>query len=102
MVTGGTFAYFKDTEETANTFAAGLLDLGINKESIIKIENIVPGDTINGNFELTNDGTVDMKEVILNSSYEVIDKGEKNNGDDLGDHTCRIFISCEWKRERSI
>ena len=86
LVTGGTFAYFNDTEETANTFAAGLLDLGINKESIITIEDIVPGDTINGNFELTNDGTVDMKEVILNSSYEVIDKGEKNNGDDLGDH----------------
>lgn len=86
LVTGGTFAYFKDTEETANTFAAGLLDLGINKESIITITDIVPGDTINGNFELTNDGTVDMKEVILNSSYEVIDKGENNGGDDLGDH----------------
>ncbi|WP_339227306.1 TasA family protein [Oceanobacillus sp. FSL K6-2867] len=86
LVTGGTFAYFKDTEDSGNTFAAGLLDLGINKESIITIEDIVPGDTINGNFELSNNGTVDMKEVIFNSSYEVIDQGKNNEKDDLGDH----------------
>ena len=86
LISGGTYAYFNDTEETNNTFANGVLDLGINKESIIKIENLVPGDTMNGNFELTNDGTVDMKEVTLRTDYEVIDKNESNNGDDLGDH----------------
>lgn len=86
LISGGTYAYFNDTEETNNTFANGVLDLGINKASIIKIENLVPGDTINGNFELTNDGTVDMKAVVLHTDYEVIDKNKPNNGDDLGDH----------------
>lgn len=86
LISGGTIAYFNNTEATANTFASGVLDLGINKSSIIKIDKIVPGDTINGHFELTNDGSVDMKEVKLLSSYEVGDKGKSNNGDDLGDH----------------
>lgn len=86
LISGGTYAYFSDTEASNSTFATGLLDLEINKETIIQIEDIVPGDTMNGHFELTNDGTVDMKEVILHSSYEVVDKGESNNGDDLGDH----------------
>ena len=86
LIVGGTNAYFNDTKETKNTFEIGLMELGINKEYIIQIDNVVPGDTINRNFELTNDGTVDMKEVILHSSYEVVDKGENNNGDDLGDY----------------
>lgn len=86
LIGGGTYAYFNDVEEASSTFANGLLDLGINKEAIIEIEDFVPGDTVNGNFELSNDGTVDMKEVILNADYEVIDKNESNNGDDLGKH----------------
>lgn len=92
LIGGGTYAYFNDTEEASSTFANGLLDLGINEESIINIENLVPGDTINGNFELTNDGTVDMKEVVLHSSYDVTDKYEPNNGDDLGDHIKVVFL----------
>ncbi|MFC4023873.1 TasA family protein [Oceanobacillus longus] len=92
LVTGGTFAYFSDTEEAGSTFAAGLLDLGINKETIIKIDNLVPGDTVSGDFELTNDGTVNMKEVNLYSSYEVIDNGENNDGDDLGNHILVEFV----------
>ena len=86
LIGGGTYAYFNDTEVTNNTFANGMLDLGINKESIIKIGDLVPGDTVLGSFELTNDGNVDMKEVILNTDYEVIDQKPTNNGDDLGDH----------------
>lgn len=86
LITEGTVAYFNDTETNSNSFTTGLLDLEMNKESIINIGNIVPGDTMNGNFELNNDGTVDIKEVILHSSYEVVDNGEGNNGDDLGEH----------------
>lgn len=93
LIGGGTYAYFNDTEPTQNTFATGVLDLGLNKETIIEIEDIIPGDTVNGNFELTNDGTVDMGEVILNTSYEVVDKNKANDGDDLGDHIRVKFLS---------
>ncbi|NBJ69575.1 MULTISPECIES: TasA family protein [Clostridia] len=86
LISGGTYSYFNDNEETTNTFATGLLNLGINKTSIIDIENLVPGDRVNGHFKLTNDGTVDMKEVVLHSDYEVVDKGENNKGEDLADY----------------
>ncbi len=92
LIVGGTLAYFNDTQGTTNTFATGLLDLGINKETIFQVDKIVPGDTINGNFELTNDGTVDMKEVILHSSYEVVDNGKNNGGDDFGNHISVEFL----------
>ena len=86
LITGGTVAYFNDSESTNSTFATGMLELGLNKKTIIQVKDIAPGDTMHGEFELTNDGTVDMKEIILHSSYEVVDNGEPNQGDDLGDH----------------
>jgi len=92
LIGGGTFAYFNVTEGTDNTFATGLMELGIDKETIIKIKDIVPGDTMNGNFTLSNDGTVDMKEVILHTDYEVIDKEKPNKDDDLGDHIKVVFV----------
>ncbi|MBR3119013.1 MAG: SipW-dependent-type signal peptide-containing protein, partial [Oceanobacillus sp.] len=38
LITGGTFAYFSDTDETSNTFAAGTLDLSVNPTTIINVE----------------------------------------------------------------
>ena len=102
LIGGGTYAYFNDTEVTNNTFANGMLDLGINKESIIKIGDLVPGDTINGNFELTNDGTVDMKEIILHTDYEVVDRNKSNNGDDLGDHIQVQYLNKVSDREAVV
>ncbi|GAB3056810.1 TasA family protein [Virgibacillus ainsalahensis] len=93
LIGGGTYAYFNDTEPTRNTFANGVLDLGINKETIFTIEDFIPGDTVNGNIELTNDGSVDMGEVTLNSSYEVVDNNDPNNGDDLGEHIRVEYLS---------
>jgi spore coat-associated protein N len=93
LIGGGTYAYFNDTEVTNNTFANGMMDLGINKESIIHVKDLVPGDTIHGDFKLTNDGTVDMKEVVLHTDYEVIDHNNNNNGDDLGNHIEVRFIN---------
>lgn len=95
LIGGGTYAYFTDTEEASSTFATGLLDLGINKEgTIIEIKDFVPGVTVNGNFELSNDGTVDMKKVTLHTDYEVVDNNKPNNGDDLGE-----YISVEYFHE---
>ncbi|MEC2160553.1 TasA family protein [Virgibacillus halodenitrificans] len=88
LVGSGTYAYFNDTEEMNNTFAAGLLDLGIDdKEHVLHLEqDLVPGDTVKGNFKLSNYGTVDIKKVEFSSSYEVNGQGVKNNEDDIGDH----------------
>lgn len=86
LITGGTSAYFTDTISTDNTITTGSLDLGTNKETIFQMEDIVPGNTQDAEFELTNDGSVDIKEIILHASYEAVDNGEPNNGDDLGNH----------------
>ncbi|KOP71067.1 TasA family protein [Cytobacillus solani] len=86
LVGGGTFAYFNDVETTNNTFAAGTLDLGIDKETIISIDNIKPGDRFFRYFQLSNDGSLDMKEILLNSTYEVSDKKGDNAGEDFGEH----------------
>ncbi|WP_373893400.1 TasA family protein [Virgibacillus natechei] len=92
LIGGGTYAYFNDTKATQNTFATGELDLGINKETIIDIPDIIPGETVDGKFELTNDGTVDMSEVVLHSTYEVTDNNKANDGDDLGEHIQVEFL----------
>ncbi|MGM7721643.1 TasA family protein [Metabacillus sp. Hm71] len=92
LMTEGTVAYFNDKEPVTNTFTTGMLDLEINKETIFQLEDLVPGDTMTGNVELINDGSVDMKEVKLHSSYEVVDNGEPNQGDDLGKHIRVEFV----------
>ncbi|KKI93234.1 hypothetical protein WQ54_05190 [Bacillus sp. SA1-12] len=92
LITEGTVAYFNDKEPVTNTFSTGVLDLGINKETIFQIDDIVPGDSMTGNFKLTNDGSVDMKEVKLHSAYEVIDNGDQNQGDDLGKYIRVEFV----------
>ncbi|WP_100010391.1 TasA family protein [Lentibacillus sediminis] len=99
LMGGGTYAYFSDSETAANTFAAGVLDLGLNKETIIEVDGIVPGDTVKGDFTLTNDGTVDMGEVVLASSYEVVDKHENNGDSDLGDH---ILVELRTKGSEEV
>ncbi|MGN7401528.1 TasA family protein [Cytobacillus praedii] len=86
LVGGGTFAYFNDVETTNNSFAAGTLDLGIDKERIINIDNIKPGDRFFRYFQLSNNGSLDMKEILLNSTYKVLDKKGDNAGEDLGEH----------------
>ncbi|MBT2215477.1 cell division protein FtsN [Virgibacillus dakarensis] len=98
LVTGGTFAYFSDTAETQNTFAAGTLDLSLDPEVIIDVENLIPGDSEFRTFYLENNGTVDIKEVILRTSYEVEDaKGD--NTDDFGKHIRVNFLENADKSE---
>ncbi|GAB3055912.1 TasA family protein [Virgibacillus ainsalahensis] len=86
LITGGTSAYFADTASTDNSITTGSLDLGLNKETIFQMEGLIPGDTQESEFTLTNDGNVDMKEITLNTTYEVVDQGGPNNDDDLGNH----------------
>ncbi|QKY68982.1 TasA family protein [Lentibacillus sp. CBA3610] len=89
LVGGGTFAYFNDVETTENTFASGTLDLTVDPSTIIDVENIKPGDKMNRHFELVNDGSLDISEVLLTTDYSVND----DNGDaDFGDHIRVNFL----------
>lgn len=85
MIGGGTYAYFNDVETSTNTFAAGTLDLSLNPTEIISVDNIKPGDWMNRSFELKNDGTLDIAQVLLKTAYNVTD-AEGDNVDDFGKH----------------
>lgn len=85
LIGGGTYAYFSDSEETTNTFAAGTLDLSVDPTTIVDIDNIKPGDSVTKDFELKNNGSLDIEKVLLKTNYTVTDaKGD--NTDDFGKH----------------
>ncbi len=96
LLSGGTFAYFSDQETTQNTFAAGTLDLSIDQEEIININNIKPGDTMLKEFVLTNDGSLKIETVNLETAYTITD-AESNNDDDFGKH---IEVSFLWNWDK--
>ena len=91
MITGGTFAYFSDQEVTNNTFAAGTIDLSINPTEVINVDNIKPGDSMIRDFELHNNGSLDVDKVLLDTTYTVIDANGDNTGD-FGDHIQVEFL----------
>lgn len=86
LIGGGTFAYFSDTESSRNTFAAGTLDLNVNPTVIIDVENIKPGDSFYRDFQLSNDGTLDIQKVLLETAYTVTDAEDDNGSADFGDY----------------
>lgn len=91
LIGGGTYAYFSDSEVTNNTFAAGTLDLAVNPVQIINVDNIKPGDSFIRDFELQNNGTLDIGKVLLETDYTVIDaKGD--NTADFGEHIQVEFL----------
>lgn len=73
LVGGGTWAAFNDTASINNHFAAGVLDLKVmaNSETEpinIDLSNMKPGDSVERIFNLTNIGTLAIKEVLLSGS----------------------------------
>ncbi|MEK3888391.1 CalY family protein [Bacillus sp. FSL K6-3431] len=85
LIGGGTYAYFSDSAETNNTFAAGTLDLAVNPTQIIDVSNMKPGDSFIRDFELQNNGSLDIGKVLLTTAYTVTDaKGD--NAEDFGEH----------------
>ncbi|MTW84383.1 cell division protein FtsN [Virgibacillus dakarensis] len=85
LIGGGTYAYFSSSETTNNTFAAGTLDLAVEPTALIEVENLKPGDSIIRDFELQNNGTLDIEKVTLDTNYNVTDaKGD--NTEDFGKH----------------
>lgn len=85
LISGGTYAYFSDTEETTNTFAAGTIDLEVEPTKIVEIEDLAPGDSISRTFQLQNNGTLDIKKVLLETDYLVNDTNSDNT-EDFGEH----------------
>lgn len=85
LMGGGTFAYFSDTFETKNTFAAGTLDLSINPNAVVNIDNIKPGDEVYREFTFENKGSLDIYQVLLDTKYSVQD-AKSDNTDDLANH----------------
>ncbi|MBT2598949.1 MULTISPECIES: CalY family protein [unclassified Oceanobacillus] len=91
LIGGGTYAYFSDSVTTNNTFAAGTIDLGVDPTEIISVDNIKPGDVITRDFELQNNGTIDVEKVLLDTDYTVVD-ANGDNSEDFGDHIRVEFL----------
>ncbi|GGB43974.1 cell division protein FtsN [Virgibacillus dakarensis] len=97
LIGGGTFAYFSDQETTNNTFAAGTLELSVNETALIDIDNLKPGDSMLREFALSNDGSLKIENVYLDTNYSITDKNGDNN-DDFGKHINVNFL-WNWDQE---
>lgn len=90
LLAGGTYAYFSDTETTNNTFATGSIDLAVEPTEIVNLDNMKPGDSVERVFELENNGTLDVKKVLLDTDYTV--DGTNDDADDFGKHIKVAFL----------
>ncbi|WP_188454455.1 CalY family protein [Virgibacillus oceani] len=91
LIGGGTYAYFSDSEDTNNTFAAGTLDLTVDPTTIIDVKNLKPGDVMVREFVLGNSGSLDISSVDLSTEYTVTD-ANGDNVDDFGKHIKVLFL----------
>lgn len=97
LLIGGTYAYFSDQEVTNNSFAAGTLDLSVNETAIINLVNLKPGDTMLREFAISNDGSLKIENVFLETAYAVTDVGN-DNVDDFGKHI-KVNFLWNWQQE---
>ncbi|WP_299094227.1 TasA family protein [uncultured Metabacillus sp.] len=100
LISGGTFAYFSDTAQANNTFAAGTLDLSVDPEVIIDVDNLKPGSWEIRAFDIVNNGSLDITEVLIKTSYEVMD-AQGDNTDDFGKHIRVNFLENSDKSEET-
>lgn len=91
LISGGTYAYFSDSEESNNTFAAGTIDLEVEPTEIVDLDNLKPGDAASRTFKLLNKGTIDIKRVLLETDYTV-DDAKGDNTEDFGEHIQVEFL----------
>lgn len=91
LISGGTYAYFSDTAVSNNTFAAGTIDLSVDPTEVINVDNIKPGDSMVRDFELHNNGTLDIDKVLLDTTYTVIDANDDNT-ENFADHIQVEFL----------
>lgn len=69
LVGGGTFAYFNDQATINNQFAAGTLNLDVLNDETTSVNfdlrNMKPGDKAKRYFILKNDGSLSIKDVLM-------------------------------------
>jgi len=95
LVSGGTFAYFSDTAAVNNTFATGTLDLSVNPTVAFDIANLKPGDYMVRYFEITNSGTLDIKDVLMKTSYTIEDAKGDNGSEDFANYLNVEFLTSD-------
>ena len=93
LVGGGTWAAFNDVEVVNNTLAAGTLDLVVGEEVVFDISNLKPGDYFTRTLTLTNNGSLDIDEILLTSSSDGWDDVTHANLPDGGVNTKEQFLS---------
>lgn len=101
LIGGGTYAFFSDSVETSANFQAGTLDLNAAPTTIIDVNNIKPGDTMTRSFELLNDGSLDIAEILLKTGYNVVDAKGDNAGEDFGKHI-RVNFLYNWDKTEGV
>jgi spore coat-associated protein N len=103
LIGGGTFAYFNDVETSNNSFAAGTLNLTLQPTQMFKIQNMKPGDRMFKRFNLKNDGSLNIKNVLLDTDYQVHD-ANNNNSIDLGSKIEVTFLEYEgvWDESKPL
>ena len=68
-----TIAYFQDVEKSQNNvFSAGTLDLSLGEPSVAiwQAENMMPGDEVEGELELKNDGSLPIESLLMSVEIE--------------------------------
>ncbi|WP_186576027.1 TasA family protein [Aquibacillus kalidii] len=86
LIIEGSYAYFSDTNITDGSFSSGYLELDISQGTIMQTNQMMPGDIVESTLQLSNRGSIDIKKVLLHTTFKVIDNGKANTGDDLGKH----------------
>jgi spore coat-associated protein N len=87
LIGGGTFAAFSDTETVQNSYAAGTLNLQLKDNGghtmatelfSSTLKNLKPGDSVIKRFKLTNAGTLSIKDVRMQATYDGYVDGSDN------------------------
>ncbi len=70
-----TVSYFQDVEKSENNvFSAGTLDLKTNNKDGVertwKAENMKPGDEVEGELELKNEGSIPIESLLMEVEIE--------------------------------
>ncbi|MGG0314400.1 TasA family protein [Bacillus mycoides] len=100
FIGGGTYAYFSDQVVTNNTFTAGTLDLAMQPTTSLNLNQLKPGDKILKKFNLKNNGTLDIQDVVMKTDYKVNDALKNNQGDDFGKHI-KVQFLWDWDPAKS-
>ncbi|WP_144519343.1 TasA family protein [Bacillus thuringiensis] len=100
LIGGGTYAYFSDQVITNNTFATGTLDLAMHPTTSLNLDNLKPGDKVLKKFNVKNNGTLDIKDILMKVDYTVNDLKQNNSVEDFGKHI-KVQFLWDWDPEKS-